>query len=90
MACGNGATPITRSRVPAELLRDKRVVVRFHPGGHLAEVRVRRDRHRTGRLTLEAAPGRASFSFQSKLGGYGVAVHEEYREGAVYSFPSVK
>jgi hypothetical protein len=85
MACGNGATPITRARVPAVLLRDRRAVVRFHPGGHLAEVRVRRDRHRSGQLTLDAAPGSAYFTFESRMGGYGVAVSEEYRDGAVHS-----
>ena len=85
MACGNGATPITRARVPAAPLRDRRAVVRFHPGGHLAEVRVARDRHRSGRLTLEVAPGRGYFAFQSRMGGHGVAINEDYRDGAAYS-----
>jgi hypothetical protein len=76
---------IERAFVPDALLAARGVVVRFHPSGHLAEVRIRGDRRSSGRLVLDLKPGGGHLVYTAHSGGAGFVVDETYRDGAIQS-----
>jgi len=76
---------IERAFVPEGLLDRSGVVVRFHPSGHLAAVRIRGDRKHGGSLVLDEAPGTAHLVYRTHGGGSGYVVDEHYRDGAIHA-----
>lgn len=71
--------------VPPALRDGRQVAVRFHRSGHLAWVRVDAGRTRNGTLTLDARPGTGHLHYTARRGGYGYAVDDRYRDGAVHA-----